>query len=210
MRDPRRFAATARDEPGAAHVAASIPLRPDASADTDDVFNQTPPLEDFNAFDCDAALKEGVARAGAGWALAQLSEYGARTGSAEVTRWGFEANAFAPRLVSHDRNGRRIDLVEYHESYHRLMSMALTAGMHSAPWVAPRTGAHVARAALVYLQAQVDAGHGCPLTMTFAAVPTLKLAPELADVWLPRVLANAYDPRNVPYTQKRPSRSGWE
>jgi putative acyl-CoA dehydrogenase len=178
------------------------PCAPDASADTDGVFNQTPPLEDFNAFDCDAALKQGVARAGAGWALAQLREYGARTGSAEVTRWGFEANAFAPRLVSHDRNGRRIDLVEYHESYHRLMSMALTAGMHSAPWVAPRTGAHVARAALVYLQAQVDAGHGCPLTMTFAAVPTLKLAPELADVWLPRVLADAYDPRNVPYTQK--------
>jgi hypothetical protein len=170
--------------------------------DTDDVFNQTPPLEDFNAFDCDAALKDGVARAAPSGLSRRSAEYGARTGSAEVTRWGFEANAFAPRLVSHDRTGRRIDLVEYHESYHRLMSMALTAGIHSAPWVAPRTGAHVARAALVYLQAQVDAGHGCPLTMTFAAVPTLKLAPELADDWLPRVLANAYDPRNVPYSQK--------
>jgi putative acyl-CoA dehydrogenase len=168
----------------------------------DDVFNQAPPLEDFNAFDCDAALKEGVARGGAEWALAQLAEYGARTGSADVTRWGFEANAHAPRLVTHDRNGRRIDLVEYHESYHRLMSMALTAGIHSAPWARPRPGAHVARAALVYLQAQVDAGHGCPLTMTFAAVPTLRLAPVLAGEWLRRILANAYDPRNVPYSQK--------
>jgi putative acyl-CoA dehydrogenase len=170
--------------------------------DPHDVFNQTPPLSDFNAFDCDAALKEGVARHGGSWALGALTEYGARTGSAEVTRWGFDANAFAPRLVSHDRNGCRIDLVEYHESYHRLMSMALTAGLHSAPWVAPKSGAHVARAALVYLQAQVDAGHGCPLTMTFAAVPALKVAPALAGEWLPKILANAYDPRNVPYFRK--------
>ena len=170
--------------------------------DTDEVINQTPPLQDFNAFAGDAALKDGVARDGASWALGDLSEYGARTGSAEVTRWGFEANAFPPHLASHDRNGRRIDLVEYHESYHRLMSMALSAGLHSSPWVAPRAGAHVARAALVYLQAQVDAGHGCPLTMTFAAVPTLKLAPALAREWLPKVLANSYDPRNVPYSQK--------
>src|SRR5437764_797446 len=66
----------------------------------------------------------------------------------------------------------------------------------------PAPGAHAARAALVYLQAQVDAGHGCPLTMTFAAVPTLKLAPALAREWLARILANAYDPRNVPYLEK--------
>ena len=164
--------------------------------------NQPPPLEGYNAFECDTALKECVARGGAGWALAQLGEYGARTGSAEVVRWGFEANAFAPRLLTHDRNGRRIDVVEYHDSYHRLMSMALGAGVHSLPWVSPRAGAHVARAALVYLQAQVDAGHGCPLTMTFAAVPAMKLAPALAAAWLPKVLANAYDARNVPYSRK--------
>ena len=102
---------------------------------THEVFNQVPPLVDFNAFDGDTALKEGVAHAGAAWAIPQLSEYGARTGSAEVTRWGFEANEFKPRLVSHDRHGRRVDLVEYHDSYHRLMAMALQEGLHSAPWV---------------------------------------------------------------------------
>ena len=170
--------------------------------DPHEVFNQTPPLADFNAFDCDAALKDGVTRGGASWALADLSEYGARTGSADVTLWGFEANGCPPRLISHDRTGRRVDLVEYHESYHRLMSMALTAGLHSGPWTAPKAGAHVARAAHVYLQAQVDAGHGCPVTMTFAAVPALSLEPSLAREWLPRVLVNAYDPRNVPYSQK--------
>jgi len=170
---------------------------------THEVFNQVPPLVDFNAFDGDTALKEGVARAGAAWAIPQLSEYGARTGSAEVTRWGFEANEFKPRLASHDRHGHRVDLVEYHESYHRLMAMALQAGLHSAPWVAPGPGAHVARAARVYLQAQVDAGHGCPVTMTFAAVPALATTPALARDWLPRVLANDYDPRDVPNAEKK-------
>ena len=87
-----------------------------------------------------------------------------RIGSAEVTRWGFEANAFRPRFVSHDRNGRRIDLVEYHESYHRLMAMALAAGIHSTPWVAPGRGAHVARAARVYLQAQAEPAGGVDRT----------------------------------------------
>ena len=180
------------------------PARPDspACANTHEVFNQTPPLWDFNAFDCDTALTEGVVRAGAAWALKELTEYGARIGSAEVTRWGFEANEFKPRFYSHDRNGRRIDLVEYHQSYHQLMAMGLAAGIHSTPWVTPRPGAHVARAARVYLQAQADAGHGCPLTMTFAAVPTLKAAPALARMWLPKILANAYDPRNVPYAEK--------
>jgi putative acyl-CoA dehydrogenase len=175
---------------------------PQAFAITHEVFNQTPPLLDFNAFDCDTALKEGVVRAGAVWAIPQLTEYGARIGSAEVTRWGFEVNEFKPQFFSHDRNGHRIDLVKYHDSYHQLMSMALTAGIHSAPWVTPEPGAHVTRAAKVYLQAQADAGHGCPLTMTFAAVPTLDTTPALAREWLPKILANGYDPRNVPYTEK--------
>ncbi len=173
------------------------------SAATHEVTNQTPPLADFNAFDCDAALKEGVVRAGAAWAISELSEYGARVGSAEVTRWGFEANEFKPQFSSHDRYGRRVDLVTYHDSYHRLMAMALRAGLHSAPWVTPGPGAHVARAAKVYLQAQADAGHGCPLTMTFAAVPVLEAMPALSRSWLPKVLANDYDPRNVPFTEKK-------
>src|SRR5258708_7301420 len=84
---------------------------------THEVFNQAPPLEDYNAFDCDVALKAAVIRAGGEWALPELSAYGARTGSAEVIRRGFEANEFRPKFSSHDRTGRRIDLVEYHASY---------------------------------------------------------------------------------------------
>ena len=174
-----------------------------SGADTHAVFNQAPPLQDFNAFDVDTALKDAVQREGAAWALPQLSAYGARTGSAEAIQWGFEANEYKPQFFSHDRQGFRVDLVKYHDSYHRLMAMALESGVHATPWTTPRPGAHVARAAQSYLQGQVDAGHGCPLTMTFAVVPALQSTPSVAKDWLPKILASGYDPRNVPHTQKQ-------
>ncbi len=149
-------------------------------ADTHSVFNQAPPLANFNAFDTDTALKQAVQREGAAWALPQLSAYGARTGGAEAIQWGFDANEYKPQFFSHDGQGFRVDLVKYHDSYHRLMAMALDSGIHAGPWTTPRAGAHVARAAQSYLQSQVDAGHGCPLTMTFASVPALQTTPALA------------------------------
>ncbi|MCH8543651.1 MAG: acyl-CoA dehydrogenase family protein [Alcanivorax sp.] len=177
---------------------ASAPL-----ASTHEVFNQAPVLQDYNAWDTDTALRDAVQRHGGGWAQERLSAHGARTGSAEVIEWGFLANEFKPQFHSHDRQGYRVDLVRYHESYHRLMRLGLEAGLHSAPWTDPRPGAHVVRAGMCYLQAQAEAGHGCPLTMTFAAVPSLKLTPSIAEQWLPKVLNNAYDPRNVPHTEKQ-------
>jgi len=178
-------------------------LRVDHLADTHEVLNQSTPLEDYNAYATDTALREGVQRHGAGWAEASLSDYGALTGSAAVIEWGFLANEYKPRFEPHDRQGYRVDRVIYHESYHRLMAMALEeGGLHSTPWSEPGPGAHVARAARYYLQGQVEAGHGCPVTMTFASVPTLRLTPAVADRWLDKVLARGYDPRNVPHTEK--------
>lgn len=176
---------------------------PSVKNETHEVFNQAKALENYNAYDTDTALREGVSRHGADWARGELSAYGARTGSAEVIAKGFLANEFKPQFFSHDRQGYRIDEVKYHESYHQLMKMALEEGIHSRPWSDPRPGANVARAARSYLQYQVDPGHTCPLTMTFAAVPSLKLTPCIAEQWLPKVLARAYDPRNVPHTQKQ-------
>jgi putative acyl-CoA dehydrogenase len=154
---------------------------------------------------------EGRRRArGGGWALGQLSEYGARTAAPKSYGWGFEANAFPAALLSHDRNGRR----DRSRGVPRELSPADVDGAdggHSFDAVgAPRPAPTPVRAALVYLQAQVDAGHGCPLTMTFAAVPTLELAPSLAAVWRPKILASAYDPRNVPHSQKTALTIGWE
>lgn len=175
---------------------------------THEVFNQPAPLADYDAYAGDAALKDAVGRHGAGWAEALLQRHGLRTGSEEVIEWGFLANRYPPEFVSHDRQGRRIDEVRYHDSYHRLMTLGLETGLHATPWTDPKPGAHVARAALYYLQAQVESGHGCPLTMTFASVPTLRLAPAVADEWLPKVLASGYDPRNVPFSEKRSATLG--
>jgi putative acyl-CoA dehydrogenase len=172
-------------------------------AQTHEVFNQSRPLVDYNAYQHDTALREAVQRHGAGWAQESLEAHGAVTGSARVIEWGFLANEYKPQFESHDRQGYRVDRVRYHDAYHQLMTLALAdAGLHSTPWAEPRSGAHVARAAHYYLQAQAESGHGCPVTMTFASVPTLKLTPSIAEEWLPKVLARGYDPRNIPHTEK--------
>ena len=164
--------------------------------------NQAADLVDYNAYDTDAALREAVHRHGADWAEASLREQGAHTGSAAVIRWGFLANTNKPVLKPFDRRGNRVDLVEYDESYHRLMASALERRTHSEPWVDDRPGAHVARAARSYLNVQVDAGHDCPVIMTHSVVPAIKYAPGLAAQWLPKINNNRYDQRNVPWFDK--------
>lgn len=184
-------------------TAANPDTTPRQAGETHRVFNQSSSLVDYNSYTGDTALREGVARHGAAWAEPALCAHGERCGSAEVIEWGFLANEFRPQFAAHDRQGFRVDAVRYHEAYHRLMQMGLEAGLHSRPWTEAGPGAHVARAAQYYLQAQVESGHGCPLTMTFAAVPSLRLTPSVADTWLPGVLRRAYDGRNVPFTQKQ-------
>tara|TARA_R110001599_G_scaffold353826_1_gene599294 strand:- start:69039 stop:70733 length:1695 start_codon:yes stop_codon:yes gene_type:complete len=175
----------------------------DHLAQTHEVFNQSRPLVDYNTYEGDTALRQAVQRHGAAWAEDSLSAHGAVTGSAGVIAWGFLANEYKPGFDPHDRQGYRVDSVRYHDSYHQLMRLALEdAGLHSTPWVEPGQGAHVARAARYYLQGQVESGHGCPVTMTFASVPTLRLTPAIANEWLPKVLARGYDPRNIPHMDK--------
>ncbi len=171
-------------------------------ADTHDVVNVGRELVDYNAYLQDAALQEAVQREGAGWAQEALVAFGQLTGSAEYLELGVQANQNPPELDTHDRFGRRIDLVRFHPAYHRLMRTAIEHGLHSSPWTDPKPGAHVARAAHEYLHTQVEAGHGCPVTMTFAAVPALRTTPALAALWEPKITARVYDPRNVPDAQK--------
>ena len=178
------------------------PLDP-YGAVTHEVFNQPVELADYNLFEADAALKEAVRREGAAWAAEGLTAFGARVGSAKSLEQGALANKNPPELDTHDRYGRRIDLVRYHPSYHALMKAAIEEGIHSSPWTDPGEGAHVARAARSYMHTQVEAGHGCPITMTFASVPALKTQPDLAASWLPKITARVYDPRNVPADQKQ-------
>ncbi len=169
----------------------------------DEVFNQPPPLEDYNLFAYDVPLQEALRREGGDWAEAKVSEFGALMGRAETLRLGELANRHPPILRTHDRFGHRIDEVEFHPAWHELMRIGVTHEHHSLPWTNPRAGGHVVRAALNMLRHQVDEGASCPLTMTFAVVPSLRLQPELAAEWLPRILSDEYDTRFVPASQKR-------
>lgn len=170
-------------------------------AETHEVFNQVPSLEGANLYRLDLPLQEWVRRYHGGWAEQRLDAYGALAGGA-LMQAGFLANEHKPVFKSHDRYGNRIDLVEFHPAYHELMRTAIEHGLPSLPWRDPRAGAHVARAGLNYLHSQAEAASGCPLTMTFAAVPALRLQPNVAEQWLPKILSTEYDPRNLPIAQK--------
>jgi len=166
-------------------------------AETHEVENVSRELADYNLFAEDQALQEAVRREGAIWAEAELAAFGSRVGKADYLQLGFAANKYTPEFDTHDRFGNRVDLVSYHPAYHALMDTALRHGLHSSPWTDPRPGAHVARAAHSYLHGQVEAGHGCPVTMTFACIPSIRSTPAIAALWEPKITAREYDPRNI-------------
>ena len=156
--------------------------------------NQPPPLVDYNVYEADAPLREALEREGAAWAHDMVDDLGRLAGTQEAIDWGFQANAHPPELRTHDRFGNRIDEVEFHPAWHRLMEVAIGHGLHALPWREPRPGAHAARAAAFYIWSQVEGGHGCPVSMSYAAVPALRLQPELAAHWEPIVTTLDYDP----------------
>jgi putative acyl-CoA dehydrogenase len=165
--------------------------------------NQPPPLVDYNLFDADAPLREALEREDAGWAQDWVRELGMRAGTEEAIAWGFQANSNPPQLRTHDRFGNRIDEVEFHPAWHRLMEVAIGHGLHALPWREPRPGAHAARAAGFYVWSQVEGGHGCPVSMTYAAIPALRKQPELAAEWEPLITTLDYDPGLRPHAAKR-------
>ena len=169
---------------------------------THEVLNQVPPLVDFDAADY-ATLREALIREGAGWAGGDVEGLGRLAGSAQAIEWGRLANTHSPVLHTHDRYGNRIDEVEYHPAYHELMNVAVGHGVHAAPWADPRPGAHVARAAKEFVWGHAEAGHLCPISMTYAVVPALRAAPELAALYEPLLTTSAYDPTTGPATTKR-------
>src|SRR3954471_9858689 len=166
--------------------------------------NQPPPLEGFNAFTADRTLVEAVRREGADWAEERLTAIGALVGSADVRRKAAEANADAnrPRLKTHDRYGNRVNEVEYHPAWHDLLGTAVEHELHALPWSEPGPGVHVARGAAFFCMTQAEAGIGCPISSTYAAIPALRKQPELAAKWEPTILSNRYDGRDAPATTK--------
>ncbi len=170
---------------------------------THTVTNQVPPLVAYDVYGCDPALTEGVARHAAPRNLpgisAELGTLGRAAGSAQAQRWGEEANAHSPVLRTHDRYGNRVDEVAFHPSWHRLLGHAVSAGLTDA-WSRP--DGHLRRTAGFITWTQAEAGHGCPLSMTHAAVPALRADPALAAEWEPRLGSRVYEPRLLPAPEK--------
>jgi putative acyl-CoA dehydrogenase len=170
---------------------------------THDVVNQVPPLEGRNLYALNHALRDAVAREGAAWAQGDLRAAGAELGSAEWIRRGDDANRNPPTFAPFDRNGHRRDEFDFHPSWHECMSWLKRHGVDTGAWADPRPGAHVRRAALFQLFAEIECGSLCPTTMTYGAVPAVSRVPDLARDWLPLLLSREYDPRSLPATQKR-------
>ncbi|WP_405589132.1 acyl-CoA dehydrogenase family protein [Streptomyces sp. NBC_01190] len=166
------------------------------STSTHTVENQVPPLVGHDVYTTDAALTEAVARHAEPGRLPEISgelaELGRAAGSAQAQLWATEANTVTPVLRTHDRYGHRIDEVDFHPSWHRLLGHAVSAGLTDA-WSRP--DGHLRRAAGFLVWSQAEAGHGCPVSMTHAAVPALRTDPALAAEWEPRLGARTYDPR---------------
>ncbi|KOG52343.1 acyl-CoA dehydrogenase [Streptomyces griseoflavus] len=159
---------------------------------THEVVNQAPPLTGFSAAD-DPALLAALRRAGAGWGEPEVRELGALAGTEAVQEQSRMAEEQPPRLRTHDRFGHRIDEVEFHPAWHQLMTVAVERGLHAAPWADDRPGAHLVRAAKFYVWSQAEPGHGCPVSMTYAAVPALRAEPDLAAQYEPLLASRTYD-----------------
>ncbi|MFD7130695.1 acyl-CoA dehydrogenase family protein [Streptomyces sp. NPDC059894] len=178
------------------------PQSPVPAHTTHDVTNQPPPLAPYDASE-DAALLEGLRREGAGWAEADVRRLGLRAGGPEAQEWAELANRHEPVLRTHDRYGHRVDEVDFHPSWHALLRVAVAEGLAGAPWADGRPGAHVARTAGGLVWGHTEAGHGCPTSMTYAAVPALRRRPELAEVYEPLLTGREYDPGLRAPTGKR-------
>ncbi|HEX7354220.1 MAG TPA: acyl-CoA dehydrogenase family protein [Mycobacteriales bacterium] len=175
-------------------------LTPDRTA-THEVTNQAPPLVGHDLAD-DPVLVAALAREGGAHALDALHAYGRNLGTEQVQTWARQANENPPVLLTHDRYGHRIDEVEFHPAWHELMRLTIGAGLAGAPWADTRPAPHVVRAAGFYLDGQVESGHDCPVSMTYAIVPALRHNAELAARYEPLLVSTTYDAGLRPRTDK--------
>jgi putative acyl-CoA dehydrogenase len=170
---------------------------------THEVTNQVPPLIGDNFFEADPVLTDAVRRWGDPDRATELSALGQLAGTARAQQWADEADRNTPVLRTHASTGERIDEVDFHPSWHRLMETAVSQGLTAAPWTRPAgSGAHVHRAAGFVVWSQVEAGHLCPISMTYAAAPALAACPALSDTWLPSLASTSYDPVLRPVEEK--------
>jgi putative acyl-CoA dehydrogenase len=165
-------------------------------------FNQSPAFGDVDLFATDRPLYDAALRYGLD--LGSLSACGRDYGSAATLDLGRLANEVPPKLRTVDGKGNRIDRVEFHPAYHGMMEKSMDWGIHcSAHDNSEPQGPMVGRAVRLYLANEAESGHLCPITMTHASVGALKAEPALLDKWLPKIVSRSYDPRPLPWWEKR-------
>ncbi|MDO8373720.1 MAG: isovaleryl-CoA dehydrogenase [Polaromonas sp.] len=169
---------------------------------THEVFNQPEPLVDYNLFDTNRGLRDALKFNAPQLATAELSALGANLGSAEMQTHARLANTHTPQLHSHDRFGRRVDQVEFHPSYHELMKLAVSAGLHGTPWSGEGASPHVLRAAGFMLFTELEPSILCPISMTYAVTPALRDNAAIHADWAPRLTSRAYDPALKLFSEK--------
>ncbi|MGP9502367.1 acyl-CoA dehydrogenase family protein [Specibacter sp. AOP5-B1-6] len=175
-------------------TAGPLESSPPANLETHRVFNQPPPRVDVNEYTANVPLAEYLQTVGEAEVKDAIESTGAVVGSAQFQEDARLAHRNPPILHTYSKYGQRIDEVEYHPSYHRIISQAVAAGAHTSAWEHPGKGANALRAAQFMLFAQVEPGHACPISMSHAAVESLRGAPELAGEWLPRLYSRQYSP----------------
>ncbi|MFW0793811.1 acyl-CoA dehydrogenase family protein [Gordonia sp. CPCC 205515] len=161
---------------------------------THEVFNQSTPRVDINEYELNTVLVEAVTRHDGAWAQDELREIGALVGTEQFQHDAKLANTITPELHTFNRWGQRIDEVEYHPSYHRIISASIAHGAHTRCWDDPQPGSHVVRAAAFMLFGQIEPGHACPVSMTHAVIPSLEMQPDVAALWVPKALSRSYSP----------------
>ncbi len=177
-------------------------LRPIKQLPTHEVENMPPYMGNQDLWKNDKNLRDAVNREGAGWAEKNLSAFGHLMGCTEMFDHAEKANKNPPELKAFDQYGNRINYVDYHPSYHHLLGVAIKNEIPSFAWKHKKQGSQVAHMALTYMFNQVEGGVMCPMAMTYSVIPALKHNPDLEAQWLPKVLSNQYDDRDIPIDQK--------
>ena len=178
------------------------PRDPIARLPTHEVTNMPPHMGDQDLWAGDRALRHWVEVQGAGPHAAHLAEAGRLCGLDGTFEKADQANRHGPELRAFDRYGMRLNAVAFHPAYHDLMDLAISQGMHNFAWHHEGAGGHTGQAALTYMFCQPEGGVMCPMAMTYSVVPSLRTTPALAAEWMPRLLSNAYDRRDIPVEEK--------
>ena len=168
-----------RTGPAVTTTDASAPAAPDGFV-THDVTESSAAARGLRPLHDRPRPRRGARPRGRGLGARRRARRSAASSAARRSSGDGSRTRTRPVLRTHDRFGHRIDEVEFHPAWHDLMRTSVAHGLHALPWREPRRGAHVARAALFFTLSQVEAGHVCPISMTYSGVPALRAQPELA------------------------------